>query len=101
MVQASIPGTLADPKSAVGDDAVIFGELLGHGAKLAIGEPVARICLIPPFIPRKKYTRIGAKTGYRRKFWTARSGWVTSATGPCASPRCALPFVTAPRQTHR
>ncbi|GJE88739.1 BRO1-domain-containing protein [Phanerochaete sordida] len=36
MVQPIIPGTLADPKTAIPEDAVIFGELLGHGAKLAI-----------------------------------------------------------------
>ncbi|PSR75597.1 hypothetical protein PHLCEN_2v9077 [Hermanssonia centrifuga] len=36
MVQPLIPGALAEPKTALGDDAVIFGELLGYGAKLAI-----------------------------------------------------------------
>lgn len=37
MVQPIVAGTLADPKTAIPDDAVIFGELLGYGAKLAIG----------------------------------------------------------------
>lgn len=37
MVQPMIPGGVADPKTALGNDAVIFGELLGHGAKVAIG----------------------------------------------------------------
>ncbi|EKM58371.1 uncharacterized protein PHACADRAFT_159473 [Phanerochaete carnosa HHB-10118-sp] len=36
MVQPIIAGTLADPKTAIPEDAVIFGELLSHGAKLAI-----------------------------------------------------------------
>lgn len=38
MVQAMIPGTLVDPKTALGNDAVIFGELISHGAKVAIGK---------------------------------------------------------------
>ncbi|KIP08198.1 hypothetical protein PHLGIDRAFT_104576 [Phlebiopsis gigantea 11061_1 CR5-6] len=36
MVQPMIPGGVADPRTALGNDAVIFGELLGHGARVAI-----------------------------------------------------------------
>ena len=39
MVQATVPGGLTDPKAALGDDAIIFSELVGHGARMAIGEP--------------------------------------------------------------
>ena len=36
LVQSSIPPQLTEPKAAVGD-AVIFGELLGYGTKVALG----------------------------------------------------------------
>ncbi|KAI0091182.1 BRO1-domain-containing protein [Irpex rosettiformis] len=36
MVQSLISEALADPKTALGNDTVIFGELLGYGAKVAI-----------------------------------------------------------------
>lgn len=38
MVQPLISVGLTDCKSALGDDAVIFGELVAHGARIAIGE---------------------------------------------------------------
>lgn len=38
MAQSIVPPGLVDPKAAVGDDGVIFGELLGWGASVAIGE---------------------------------------------------------------
>ena len=38
MAQSLIDPGLQDVKSAVGTDAIIFGELLGWGARLAIGE---------------------------------------------------------------
>ena len=39
MVQPLIDPGLQDPKSVVGTNGVIFGELLGWGARLAIGTP--------------------------------------------------------------
>ncbi|KAI0925777.1 hypothetical protein AcV5_008415 [Taiwanofungus camphoratus] len=36
MAQSIVPPGLVDPKAAVGDDGVIFGELLGWGASVAI-----------------------------------------------------------------
>lgn len=36
MVQSIIPSSLQDPKTAVGSDGVIFGSLIGWGAKVAI-----------------------------------------------------------------
>ncbi|KAI0766745.1 ALIX V-shaped domain binding to HIV-domain-containing protein [Irpex lacteus] len=36
MVQSMVSEALAEPKTALGNDAVIFGELLGYGAKVAI-----------------------------------------------------------------
>ena len=36
MVQPVISDALREPKNALGNDAVIFGELLGYGAKVAI-----------------------------------------------------------------
>lgn len=47
LVQPVTPGALTDPKSAVGNDAVIFGELLGYGAKVAIGEWTAVFRSVP------------------------------------------------------
>ena len=38
MVQPMIPGALADPKTALGNDAVVFGELVSHGARVAVGK---------------------------------------------------------------
>ena len=40
MVQSVVPAALQDPKAAIGKDNVIFGELVGWGAKVAIGKPV-------------------------------------------------------------
>lgn len=37
MAQPLVDPGLQDPKSVVGKDGVIFGELLGWGARLAIG----------------------------------------------------------------
>ncbi len=37
MAQPNVDPGLQNPKSVVGNDAVIFGELLGWGARLAIG----------------------------------------------------------------
>ena len=37
MVQATVPGGLTDPKAALGSDAIVFSELVGHGARMAIG----------------------------------------------------------------
>lgn len=36
MVQSVISDALREPKNALGNDAAIFGELLGYGAKVAI-----------------------------------------------------------------
>ncbi|GBE87997.1 pH-response regulator protein palA/RIM20 [Sparassis crispa] len=36
VAQPVVPAGLADPKAAIGNDAVIFGDLLGWGAKVAI-----------------------------------------------------------------
>ncbi len=38
MVQPLISAALSDPKTAIGDDAVIFSELVAYGARIAIGE---------------------------------------------------------------
>jgi programmed cell death 6-interacting protein len=38
MVQSVISEALTEPKTALGNDAVIFSELLGYGAKVAIGK---------------------------------------------------------------
>lgn len=37
MVQSAKSAALSEPKTVVGEDAVIFGELLSHGAQMAIG----------------------------------------------------------------
>lgn len=37
MAQSVIHPGLKDPKTAIGDDAVVFGELLAWGARVAIG----------------------------------------------------------------
>lgn len=37
LVDAMVPSALTEPKAALGDDAVIFGELVGYGARVAIG----------------------------------------------------------------
>lgn len=38
MVQSIIPPGLRDPRSVIGDDSIIFGEMLGWGAREAISE---------------------------------------------------------------
>ena len=38
MVQSSIPAGLQDPKSALTNEDVIFGDLVAWGAKVAIGQ---------------------------------------------------------------
>ena len=38
MVQPLVPSALTDPKTALGGDAVIFGELVSYGARMAIGQ---------------------------------------------------------------
>lgn len=38
MVQSLIPAGITDPKGIIGSDGVIFGELLGWGARVAIGK---------------------------------------------------------------
>lgn len=38
MVQSAVHVHLADPKAAIGDDGVIFADLLGWGARVAIGK---------------------------------------------------------------
>lgn len=37
MVQSAVHAHLADPKAAIGDDGVVFSDLLGWGARVAIG----------------------------------------------------------------
>lgn len=37
MVQSSVPAGLQDPKVALGDDGVIFSDLVGWGARVAVG----------------------------------------------------------------
>ena len=47
MAQQIVDPGLESPKSVVGNDAVIFGELLGWGARLAIGTyPLAMLAVI-------------------------------------------------------
>lgn len=48
MVNPQISGALSEPKTALGSDAVIFGELLGYGAKLAIGKSVFHVSTWDP-----------------------------------------------------
>ena len=38
MVQSAVHTALTDPKTVIGDDGVIFAELLGWGARVAIGK---------------------------------------------------------------
>lgn len=38
MVQSTVHAHLADPKAAIADDGVIFADLLGWGARVAIGK---------------------------------------------------------------
>ena len=44
MVQPVVHAHLADPRAAIGDDGVIFADLLGWGARVAIG--TISICVI-------------------------------------------------------
>ena len=41
MAQLLVDPGLQDPKTVIGQDGVVFGELLGWGARLAIGEHVS------------------------------------------------------------
>lgn len=38
MVQSAVPAGLQNPKSALGDEPMLFGELLGWGAREAMSE---------------------------------------------------------------
>lgn len=49
MAQSLVEPGLQDPKTVVGADGVIFGELLGWGARLAIGEPCPPNNFLPIF----------------------------------------------------
>ena len=46
MAQSLVDPALQDPKTVIGPDGVIFGELVGWGARLAIGE-----------LPRERHAR--------------------------------------------
>ncbi len=45
MAQPIVDPGLQDPKAVVGNDAVIFGELLGWGARLAIGTFISLVLM--------------------------------------------------------
>ncbi len=88
MVQPLIPGALAEPKTALGDDAVIFGELLGYGAKLAIGKHLHQACSLystadrfPRWLIEKISTGTGGVTGSRKRLWTEHSALMTWLQG--------------------
>ncbi len=81
MAQPLVDTGLQDPKSVVGKDGVIFGELLGWGARLAIGTLIL-FFLAPPsplslLISRReqRYTMTAGATGSRRRFKTERVFW--------------------------
>ena len=38
MVQSNVPPGLQDPRTAIGNEGVIFGDLVGWGARVAVGE---------------------------------------------------------------
>jgi len=48
MVQSIIPQGLQDPRSVIGNDNIIFGEMLGWGAREAISELIG--CMMAPFL---------------------------------------------------
>lgn len=40
MVQSNVPPGLQDPKSVLGNDGMIFGDLVGWGARVAVGKDI-------------------------------------------------------------
>lgn len=88
MVQSMVSEALAEPKTALGNDAVIFGELLGYGAKVAIGLfSLSARCLLDTdhFVAdgyaQQRFTKIAGNPGSRKKCWPARNKWTMQRRG--------------------
>ena len=69
MAQSIVDPGLQDPKSVIGSDAVIFGELLGWGARLAIGAHQPLSCFLLIFA-RLTYT-------FAEIYADRRQNWIT------------------------